>query len=376
MEICGFAVTLPPGKPRLPVVGKFAWPPKPRPTPATCAFISLFFHPFLITLMPEEFRIEIPPIDPRWARSIISLAAVVLAVLALFSSAVYSVGTESVGVIQRFGRYVGTVDPGLRFKLPLGIDKVTILPVKRQLKMEFGFGTSGARDQFQMPREQEREADMVTGDLNAAHVEWVVQYEISDPEQFLFNLREPAATLRDLAESVMREVVGDRTVDEVLTIGRQGIENAAITKLTELVTSLEMGLRVQQVQLKNVHPPSAVQASFDEVNRAQQEREEMINRANGEYNKVVPRARGEAERQIQEAEGYAVKRVNESQGDVARFNAMLEQYEKAPDVTRQRLYLETISDILPKLGSKVILDADVQQFLPLMNLQQFQPEKK
>ena len=326
--------------------------------------------------MPEEFRLEIPQFDPRWARSLVSLAAIAVAVLALLSSGVYSVGTESVGVIQRFGRYVGTVDPGLRFKLPLGIDRVTILPVKRQLKMEFGFGTGGASDQFQISREQDREADMVTGDLNAAHVEWVVQYEISDPEQYLFNLREPAATLRDLAESVMREVVGDRTVDEVLTIGRQGIENAAIAKLTDLVSGLEMGLRVQQVQLKNVHPPSAVQASFDEVNRAQQEREEMINRANGEYNKVVPRARGEAERKLQEAEGYAVKRVNEAKGDVARFKALLEQYEKAPDVTRQRLYLETISEILPKLGSKVILDADVQQFLPLMNLQQFKPEKK
>ena len=158
--------------------------------------------------MPEEFRLEIPQFDPRWARSLVSLAAIAVAGLALLSSGVYSVGTESVGVIQRFGRYVGTVDPGLRFKLPLGIDRVTILPVKRQLKMEFGFGTGGATDRFQMSREQDREADMVTGDLNAAHVEWVVQYEISDPEQYLFNLREPAATLRDLAESVMREVVG------------------------------------------------------------------------------------------------------------------------------------------------------------------------
>ena len=326
--------------------------------------------------MSQEFRIEIPQIDPRWSRSLVPLVAIIVAGLALLSSSVYSVGTESVGVIQRFGKYTGTVDPGLRFKLPFGIDRVTILPVKRQLKMEFGFGTGGANDLYQISREQDREADMVTGDLNAAHVEWVVQYEISDPEQFLFNLREPAATLRDLAESVMREVIGDRTVDEVLTIGRQGIESAAITKLTDLVQSLEMGLRVQQVQLKNVHPPSAVQASFDEVNRAQQEREEMINQANGEYNKVVPRARGEAERTIQGAEGYAVKRVNEAKGDIARFSALLEQYEKAPDVTRQRLYLETINEILPQLGSKVILDADVQQFLPLMNLQQLSPEAK
>jgi membrane protease subunit HflK len=214
---------------------------------------------------------------------------------------------------------------------------------------------------------------MVTGDLNAAHVEWVVQYEISDPAQYLFNHREPGPTLRDLAESVMREVVGDRTVDEVLTIGRQGIENDAISKLSALVQKLDMGLRVQQVQLKNVRPPNAVQRAFEEVNRAQQEREQMINQANGEYNKVVPRASGEAQKRLSAAEGYTLKRVNEAEGDVARFRALLAEYEKAPEVTRQRLYLETIGTVLPRLGSKVILDADAKQFLPLMNLQQLAP---
>ena len=296
-----------------------------------------------------------------------------LLVVAGLARGVYTVGPESVGVIQRFGRFVGTAGPGLRFKLPFGIDTVTILPVKRQLKMEFGFGTPGAMNPDQASHEQKAESDMVTGDLNAAHVEWVVQYEISDPEQFLFNNREPGATLRDLSECVMREVVGDRTVDEVLTIGRQGIENEAIVKLTSLVQELKMGLRVQQVQLKNVHPPQAVQRSFEEVNRAQQEREQMINQANGEYNKVVPRAAGEAAKKISEAEGYATKRVNEAEGDVARFRSLLEQYEKAPEVTRQRLYLETLSEVIPQLGGKVILDADAKQFLPFMNLQQFDP---
>jgi membrane protease subunit HflK len=198
-----------------------------------------------------------------------------------------------------------------------------------------------------------------------------VQYEINDPEQYLFNHREPGPTLRDFSESVMREVVGDRTIDEVLTIGRQGIENEAIAKLTALVHDLHMGLRVQQVQLKNVHPPKAVQQAFEEVNRAQQEREQMVNQANGEYNKVVPRASGEAQKRLSEAEGYALKRVNEAEGDVARFRSLLEQYEKAPEVTRQRLYLETLSEVIPQLGGKVILDADAKQFLPFMNLQQF-----
>ncbi|MFM8635154.1 MAG: FtsH protease activity modulator HflK [Planctomycetia bacterium] len=306
--------------------------------------------------------------------SMILAGALVVAVVAGLSRGAYTVGPESIGVVQRFGRFIGTVGPGLRFKLPFGIDTVTILPVKRQLKMEFGFGTPGAQNPDQVSDESKQESDMVTGDLNAAYVEWVVQYEISDPEQFLFNHREPGPTLRDFSESVMREVIGDRTVDEVLTIGRQGIENEAIANLRTLVDNLHMGLRVQQVQLKNVHPPTAVQQAFEEVNRAQQEREQMINQANGEYNKVVPRASGEAQKQLSEAEGYALQRVNEAEGDVARFRSLLEQYEKAPEVTRQRLYLETIGEVLPQLGGKVILDADLKQFLPFMNLQQFQAQ--
>ena len=305
-----------------------------------------------------------PAIDPRWI-GILALLALLAAGLA---RGIYTVGPESVGVIQRFGRLVGTVGPGLRFKLPFGIDTVTIVPVKRQLKMEFGFGTPNATDRHQPATDPVRESDMVTGDLNAAHVEWVVQYEISDPEAFLFNMREPVDTLRDLSESVLREVVGDRTVDEVLTIGRQGIETDAIAGLTALVQELDMGLRVQQVQLKSVQPPAAVQASFDEVNRAQQEREQMINQANGEYNKVVPRASGEAQRLLSDAEGYAIRRVNEAEGDATRFKALLGQYERAPDVTRRRLYLETMGELLPKLGGTVVIDEDARQFLPLMNL--------
>ena len=317
-----------------------------------------------------DFRLP-PPFDRlpaagTWLVPMVALAFFVLA-SGLFGM-VYTVGPESVGVVQRFGRAIGTVEPGLRFKLPFGIDRVTIVPVKRQLKMEFGFGSPGATNADQVSSEQARESEMVTGDLNAAHVEWVVQYEIADPKQWLFNNREPGPTLRDLAESVMREVIGDRTVDEVLTVGRQGIENDAITKLTGLARELELGLRVQQVQLKNVHPPARVQGAFEEVNRAQQEREQTINQANGEYNKVVPRASGEATRRVNEAEGYALKRVKEAEGDAARFKSQLEQYEKAPEVTRQRLYLEALSEVIPQLGGKVIIDADARQFLPLMTL--------
>ena len=245
-----------------------------------------------------------------------------------------------------------------------------MVEVTRQLQQEFGFGTAGATNpwQFTDSSEQELEKSMVTGDLNAALVEWVVQYRIEEPQQYLFAVREPDATLRDLTESVMREIVGDRTVDEVITVGRQEIENVATEKLQEATAAYAMGLRIIQVQLKDVNPPRRVQASFNEVNEAQQERESAINRANGEYNKEVPRARGEADREISAADGYAAKRVNEAEGDVASFEALLTEYTTAPEITRRRLYLETMSEILPNLGKTVIIDEETKGLLPLLNL--------
>lgn len=285
----------------------------------------------------------------------------------LFTS-VYTIQAESQGVVLRFGRYVKTVEPGLRFKFPFGIDKVSIVPVKRQLKQEFGFGTSGATDPTQFSLEQKEERGMVTGDLNIATVEWVIQYRVEKPKLYLFKVREPGLTLRDISESVMRTVVGDRTVDEVITIGRQEIEVDALLQLQEQVDKYELGLSIDQVQLKNVNPPLPVQPSFNEVNQAQQEREQMINVANGEYNKEVPRASGEAQQKIQAAQGYAIKRVNESQGDATRFNAVFSEYSKAPEVTKQRIYIETMQEVLPALGRKIILDDQASQVLPLLQL--------
>ncbi len=299
------------------------------------------------------------------------IVAVILGVLILIGalSSFYQVPTESEAVVQRFGRYNATTKPGLRFKLPFGIDRVTIVPVERTLKLEFGYGSSNATNPYQRSREAELERDMVTGDLNAASVEWVVQYRISDPRDYLFNLRDPEETLRDLSESLMREVVGDHIVDDLLTTGRQGIAEEMQAKLQSRVERLDMGLRVGLVQLGNVYPPRPVQQSFDEVNNAQQQRETAINVALGEYNKVVPKARGGAEQKVSEAEGYATKRINEAEGDVTRFKALLEQYEKAPDVTRQRIYLETMGEVIPNLGGKIIIDESAKQFLPLMHLQ-------
>ena len=296
-----------------------------------------------------------------WALVVASLGVV------LYTS-VYTVQAESQGVVLRFGRYIKTVDPGLRFKLPLGIDSVEIVPVRRQLKQEFGFGTQRATNSTQVSQEQKEERNIVTGDLNAATVEWVVQYRIQEPREYLFKVRDPGQTLRDLSESVMRTVVGDRTVDEVITVGRQEIEINALAQLQELVNKYELGLSIDQVQLKNVNPPPPVQPSFNEVNQAQQQREEMINVANGEYNKVVPKARGEAEQKIQAAEGYALKRVNEAEGDVSRFKAVRDEFLKAPEVTKQRIYVETMLEVVPKLGKKIILDDQARQILPMLQL--------
>lgn len=282
----------------------------------------------------------------------------------------YTVSPESEAVVLRFGKFHSISQPGLHFKIPFGVDRSILVPVRRQMKSGFGFETASFRSSYleNNEGEPELERNMVTGDLNAAEIEWIVQYTISDSRKYLFNLREPGSTLRALTESVMSEIIGDRTVDEVLTIGRTEIETESLARLQSLLNQLDMGIRADQVQLKNVHPPGPVQRSFDEVNRAQQEREQLINEANGEYNRVIPEARGLAEQRVSAAEGYAVQRINEAQGDVARFKELLVQYDKAPDVTRQRLYLETMKEVLPQLGGKIIIDEDAQQLLPLLNL--------
>lgn len=292
----------------------------------------------------------------------------ILILMAVFTSYI-TVPADSEAVILRFGAYNRTVGAGLNFKLPFGLEQKYVIPVKRQLKMEFGFTTQGATNRYQSSRgEQAQEQSMITGDKNSALVEWVVQYEINDSEKYLFRVRDPEVTLRDASESVMREVVGDRTVDEVITIGRQAIEDEAQVKLAALVKLYGLGLQITQVQLKNVNPPRPVQSSFNEVNQAQQERARMINVAKGKYNKAVPRTKGEADQQVSRAEGDAKQRVNEAKGDAERFNALYAEYEKAPEITRQRLYLERITEVLPRLKSKVIMDDKATSPLPLLDL--------
>ena len=294
------------------------------------------------------------------------LLAIVVILVALTSF--YTVEPEQQGVILRFGRFAGITDPGLHWKIPLA-DRVIKVPTQRQLKEEFGYRTQdpGVRTTFSQA-DLSDESLMLTGDLNVADVEWVVQFRVIDPEAFLFRVRNPVDTLRDLSEAVMRQTVGDRTVDEVLTVGRQETAGEVEVELQALLEQYETGLQVEQVVLQSVAPPDPVKPSFNEVNEAEQEREQKINAAQSEYNRVIPRARGEAEQTIAQAEGYALDRVNRAEGEAARFDALYGEYRQAPEVTRKRLYLETMGVVIPRVGQKVIVDEDARSVLPLLDL--------
>ncbi len=322
---------------------------------------------------PFGDEIQIPQIKvPRPPANLLRGVVVLVLAAILVLSSIFTVGPEEIGVVLRFGQFVRTTDPGLHFRAPFGIETVRKVPVQRQLKQEFGFRTLSAssgtsRTQYQK-RGYEGESLMLTGDLNAADVEWVVQYRIVDPYEYLFKVRDVPTTFAAMAEAVMRQVVGDRTVNEVLTVGRQEIADLVEQNLQSLCDQYETGIEVEQVVLQDVNPPEPVKPSFNEVNTAQQEKERLINEAQSEYNRVVPRARGEALQVIQQSEGYALERVNNARGDSARFVALYESYRRAPEVTRTRIYLETMGQILPEVKDKIVIDDDLRGVLPLLNL--------
>jgi len=298
------------------------------------------------------------------------IVAVIVILIIIFSS-VYTIGVNEVGIIQRFGKYIRTTSPGLNFKLPWGIEKLTKVKVRLIYKEEFGLRTitPGVRTQYARDAAYLDEALMLTGDLNVAVVPWIVQYRIKDPYDYLFKVRNVNSTLRDLAEATMRLVVGDRSINEVIS-KREEIADQAKLLLQKELDEAETGLNVVTIEMKRTNVPEPVQPSFNEVNQATQEKEQLIYQAREDYNKAIPAARGQAERTIKAAEGYALDRVNRAQGDAARFLALYEEYAKAKDVTRRRIYLETLKDIFPRLGSKFIVDADQKNLLPLLNLGQ------
>lgn len=310
------------------------------------------------------------PQMPEVPRRTIGLIAAVLAALLLIFTSYYQVEPDEVGVVQRFGAYVRTTDPGPHLKVPFA-ETVTKVPVQRQLKMEFGFRTARAGQQTEYAPdspEVRAEAVMLTGDLNVAVVEWIVQYRIRDAKAFLFHVRDVPETFRYMSEAAMRQVVGDHSVDEVITIGREAIALQAKEELQRLCNLYGIGIEIQQLVLQDVNPPDPVKPAFNEVNQAIQEKERAINDAWADYNKSVPRAKGEAEQAIRAAEGYAVERVNNAEGDANRFAAFHGEYRKAPAVTRKRLYLETMGTIIPKAGRKLVIDETARGVLPLLQL--------
>jgi membrane protease subunit HflK len=304
---------------------------------------------------------------PRWVTpKLLRIVVAVLAAIVVLTNVAFQIKPEEVGLVLRFGKNVRTTEPGLHFKLPF-VEDVLRVPVQRQLKEEFGFRTTVPGIQSRYANDAlDDESVMLTGDLNVAVVEWVVQYRVTNPYNYLFKLRGLTETFRSMNEAVMREVVGDRTVTEVLTVGRQEIATTAEQMLQELVNQYEMGIVIEQIVLQDVTPPDPVKPSWDEVNQAQQQRDRLINEARAEYNKVIPRAKGEAGQAILQAEGYALERVNGAEGDATRFKAEYDAYRRAPDVTRRRLYLETMQRVLPKLGSKVYMDKGSGSVIPLL----------
>lgn len=314
--------------------------------------------------------LRVPPLprpSPRLVRLVLLLAAAAILVLTGY----YQVEPDEVAVVQRLGAFARTTSPGPHFKIPFGVETVTKVPVQRQLKMEFGFRTvrAGVRSEFAASNEETQgESVMLTGDLNVAVVEWIVQYRIRDPRQYLFHVRDVPETFRYMSEAAMRQVVGDHSVDEVLTIGREQVAHQAKDELQRLCELYGIGIEVQQLVLQDVNPPDPVKPAFNEVNQAIQEKERAINDAWAEYNKAVPRAKGEAEQAIRAAEGYALERVNNAEGDAKRFDSLYEEYRKASAVTRKRIYLETMQVLLPRLGRKLILDDKAKGVLPLMQL--------
>ncbi|WP_421772874.1 FtsH protease activity modulator HflK [Gracilimonas sp.] len=316
----------------------------------------------------QNFDFNVPPQFEKISKNIRLIIGGLIVALLGFST-FFTVDPEEVGVVVRLGKFVETVEPGLNYKLPL-IDQVELVPVERQLKQEFGYRTvqAGVQTRYQKAG-YEDESLMLTGDLNLADVEWVVQYRINDPYSYLFKVRNAESTLSDISEAAMRQIVGDRTVNEVLTVGRAEVSIQVQQLIQSLVTEYEMGITIEQVVLQDINPPNPVKPSFNAVNEAQQQRETLINQARADYNRVIPRARGEAQETIQRAEGYASERVNTAEGEVSRFNDLYSEYIKAPEVTKRRIFLETMEDIIPKMGKKIITDQNGNNVLPLLQLQ-------
>lgn len=317
----------------------------------------------------EEIKIN-PAKLPRFSKNRVIVILIIIAAAIIFFTGLYTIDPEEVGVIQRFGKYVSTTEPGLHFKIPFGVDTLTKVKVKYVYKEEFGFRTlqPGVKSAYSA-RGFDHESIMLTGDLNIADVEWIVQYRIKDPVKFLFNIRNIEETIRDLSESVTRLVVGDRSGDEVIVLSRKEIADEIQIELQKNLDNYQAGIEIYTINLQNVNPPDPVKSAFNDVNSAKQEKERILNQAWQQYNNVIPEAKGKAKRTIEEAEGYAVNRVNRASGDAEKFIQIYNQYRNAKSVTKKRLYLETMQKILPRIERVYVVDNDLKGLLPLLDLE-------
>ena len=304
---------------------------------------------------------------------LIAAGAGVLLLVVLAWSSWFTVQPEETGVVQRFGAVVRTVEPGLHFKLPYGVETVVLVPTARVLKEEFGFRSAttatGQRTQYADNKAFKEESLMLTGDLNVIDVQWIVQYRIEDPVRYLFRVRESKQTIRDISEAVMRRIVGNRVGSDVLTVGRVAVSTEVREEMQKILSDYETGVRLVTVELQDVTPPDPVKPAFNEVNEARQDRERTINQAQEQANREIPKARGEAARTITEAEGHAIERVNRANGEATRFLAILEEYQRAPQVTRRRLYLEAMGAVLPEAKALYVVDQDQKGLLPWLALE-------
>jgi len=318
--------------------------------------------------MLRELRNRLRGIGGGW----IGFAALLVLVVIPLWSSWFTAQAEETGVVQRFGKVVRSVGPGLHFKLPYGIETVRLVPTARVLKEEFGFRTAatpaGQRTQY-ADKAFKDVSLMLTGDLNVIDVQWIVQYRIEDPVRYLFWVRDTRQTILDVSEAVMRRVVGNRLGSDVLTVGRVAVSTEVKEEMQKILNDYETGVRLVTVELQDVTPPDTVKPAFNEVNEARQDRERSINEAQEQANREIPKARGEATRMITEAEGYAVERVNRATGEAARFRAVLDEYQRAPEVTRRRLYLEALASLLPEAKALYIIDQDQRGLVPWLPLE-------
>jgi modulator of FtsH protease HflK len=324
----------------------------------------------------SELEDLLAQVRQHWPRSgagsIIGFIALVVALIFLWSSW-FTVQPEETGVVQRFGKVVRTAGPGLHFKWPFGIETARLVPTARVLKEEFGFRslatTPGQRTQYADNQGYKNESLMLTGDLNVIDVQWIIQYRIEDPIRYLFHVRDAPKTIRDIAEAVMRRVVGNRLGSEVLTIGRVAVSSKAKEEIQQILSAYETGVHLVTVELQDVTPPDPVKPAFNEVNEAGQDKERTINQAQEQANREIPKARGEAARSISEAEGYAIERVNRARGEATRFQAILTEYERAPEVTRRRLHLEALGRFMAEMKGLYIVDSDQKAIVPWLSLE-------